>query len=161
MLVAITIPVFTAQLEKSREATDEANIRSIYAQLSADVISENTSASATDCPTAASYSVAKSGSVVTGTATYTMTQSENGTANGGDITVGGVKITSANFKTGTCTIVIKDNGDAPSITIGVSVKTVESWECGRTHPTGPAYRLINFLEHNPNQIQLLPFISIE
>ena len=43
--------------------------------------------------------------------------------------------------------------------LGVSVKTVESWECGRTHPTGPAYRLINFLEHN--QIQLLPFISIE
>ena len=30
--------------------------------------------------------------------------------------------------------------------MGVSKKTVEAWECGRTHPTGPAYRLINILE---------------
>ena len=33
VLVAIAIPVFTAQLEKSREATDVANIRSAYAGL--------------------------------------------------------------------------------------------------------------------------------
>jgi len=32
VLVAIAIPVFTAQLEKSREATDAANIRSAYAE---------------------------------------------------------------------------------------------------------------------------------
>ncbi len=31
VLVAIAIPVFTSQLEKSREATDLANIRSAYA----------------------------------------------------------------------------------------------------------------------------------
>lgn len=43
--------------------------------------------------------------------------------------------------------------------LGVSVKTVESWECGRTHPTGPSYRLMSFLAHN--QIQMLPFISVE
>jgi type IV pilus assembly protein PilA len=42
VLVAISIPIFTSQLEKSREATDEANIRSIYAQLSADVLTETT-----------------------------------------------------------------------------------------------------------------------
>lgn len=30
--------------------------------------------------------------------------------------------------------------------MGVSKKTVEAWERGRTHPTGPAYRLINILE---------------
>lgn len=29
--------------------------------------------------------------------------------------------------------------------LGVSVKTVEAWELGRTHPTGPAYRLIQIL----------------
>ena len=29
--------------------------------------------------------------------------------------------------------------------MGVSKKTVEAWECGRTHPTGPAYRLIYML----------------
>jgi len=35
VLVAISIPIFTAQLEKSREATDLANIRSAYAEVSA------------------------------------------------------------------------------------------------------------------------------
>lgn len=30
--------------------------------------------------------------------------------------------------------------------LGVSKKTVEAWELGRTHPTGPAYRLINILD---------------
>ena len=43
--------------------------------------------------------------------------------------------------------------------LGVSVKTVEAWERGRTHPTGPAFRLMSFLAQN--QIQSLPFISIE
>ena len=32
VLTAIAIPVFTAQLEKSREATDLANLRSTYAE---------------------------------------------------------------------------------------------------------------------------------
>ena len=30
--------------------------------------------------------------------------------------------------------------------MGVSKKTVEAWELGRTHPTGPAYRLLDILE---------------
>ena len=29
--------------------------------------------------------------------------------------------------------------------MGVSKKTVEAWELGRTHPTGPAYRLLYIL----------------
>ena len=33
VLVAIAIPVFTTQLEKSREATDMANVRSAYANI--------------------------------------------------------------------------------------------------------------------------------
>lgn len=33
VLVAVAIPVFSAQLEKSREATDVANIRSAYAEV--------------------------------------------------------------------------------------------------------------------------------
>ena len=32
MLVAISIPIFTSQLEKSRQATDAANIRAAYAE---------------------------------------------------------------------------------------------------------------------------------
>ncbi len=43
--------------------------------------------------------------------------------------------------------------------LGVSVKTVEAWERGRTRPTGPAYRMMSFLAHD--KIQLLPFVSIE
>lgn len=42
--------------------------------------------------------------------------------------------------------------------LGVSVKTVEAWERGRTHPTGPAFRLITLLAHN--QTQSLPFITV-
>lgn len=33
VLVAIAIPIFTAQLEKSREATDAANLRAAYAEV--------------------------------------------------------------------------------------------------------------------------------
>lgn len=34
VLVAISIPIFSGELEKAREATDEANIRAAYAELS-------------------------------------------------------------------------------------------------------------------------------
>lgn len=40
VLVAIAIPIFTSQLEKAREATDAANIRAAYAELSADALTE-------------------------------------------------------------------------------------------------------------------------
>ena len=35
VLVAISIPIFTTQLEKSRESTDAANLRAAYAEQSA------------------------------------------------------------------------------------------------------------------------------
>ena len=38
VLVAISIPIFSSQLEKAREATDAANIRSQYAEVMADAI---------------------------------------------------------------------------------------------------------------------------
>ena len=38
VLVAIAIPVFTSQLEKSRESTDAANIRAAYAEIMAEAI---------------------------------------------------------------------------------------------------------------------------
>ena len=38
VLVAIAIPVFTTQLEKSREATDLSNVRSAYAEIMADYL---------------------------------------------------------------------------------------------------------------------------
>lgn len=42
VLVAIAIPIFTAQLEKSREATDAANIRAAYAEVVAAKVSGET-----------------------------------------------------------------------------------------------------------------------
>ena len=43
--------------------------------------------------------------------------------------------------------------------LGVSVKTVEAWECGRTHPTGPACRLISLV--SGGHISSLPFMRRE
>ena len=40
VLVAIAIPVFTAQLEKAREATDLANVRSAYAEMMASYLTD-------------------------------------------------------------------------------------------------------------------------
>ena len=39
VLVAISIPVFSAQLEKSREAVDAANLRAAYAEIMTSVVS--------------------------------------------------------------------------------------------------------------------------
>lgn len=47
VLVAISIPIFTAQLEKSRDAVTVANLRSAYAEASALMLTEPDSKSAT------------------------------------------------------------------------------------------------------------------
>ena len=47
VLVAIAIPIFTTQLEKSREATDLANVRSAYGQLVSQYLTDNNAATAT------------------------------------------------------------------------------------------------------------------
>ena len=41
VLVAISIPIFSSQIEKSKEASDAANIRSKYAEMLSEVISGN------------------------------------------------------------------------------------------------------------------------
>ncbi|MBR0409662.1 MAG: prepilin-type N-terminal cleavage/methylation domain-containing protein [Eubacterium sp.] len=45
VLVAIAIPVFTSQLEKSRESTDLANVRSAYAEIVAGYLQDDNAAS--------------------------------------------------------------------------------------------------------------------
>lgn len=47
VLVAIAIPMLASQLEKSREATDLANVRSAYAQVSAEAMLGDTTATVT------------------------------------------------------------------------------------------------------------------
>ena len=49
MLVAISIPIFTSQLEKSREATDLANIRDAYAEISTALLTEDMDQSDATC----------------------------------------------------------------------------------------------------------------
>ncbi len=51
ILVAISIPVFTGQLEKAREATDIANVRVAYSEVLSDAITENTSSKVYDAGT--------------------------------------------------------------------------------------------------------------
>lgn len=74
VLVAISIPIFTTQLEKAREATDAANLRSAYAEVSVAVLGG-------DGATAYYKGVAMT---QTQDATFTTT---------GDASVGGVKLT--------------------------------------------------------------------
>lgn len=50
VLVAIAIPVFTTQLEKSREATDIANLRSGYAAAVTEYLAKGQSAQAVTVP---------------------------------------------------------------------------------------------------------------
>lgn len=40
--------------------------------------------------------------------------------------------------------------------MGVAKKTVEAWEAGRTHPTGPVFRLLDIL--NSDEIEEIKFI---
>ena len=48
VLVAISIPVFTSQLETSREATDLSNVRSAYSQVMTAVMTEDKTAKYND-----------------------------------------------------------------------------------------------------------------
>ena len=47
VLIAIAIPIFTSQLEQSREATDKSNLRSAYAEVVATYLTNNSTASVT------------------------------------------------------------------------------------------------------------------
>ncbi len=48
VLVAVAIPVFTAQLERARQAADLANIRSSYAEAVSTALSTNAAATGTE-----------------------------------------------------------------------------------------------------------------
>ena len=63
VLVAIAIPTFTTSLNKARVATDEANIRSGYASVMADVLTTQFEAEEKDKTDTVTYKLNKDGSV--------------------------------------------------------------------------------------------------
>ena len=94
VLVAIAIPVFTNQLEKAREATDEANIRSAYAEVMACALT------GTDDKTN-NVTVANNEGVRTWTKTVAATQKQEGWQSLGakpsktTVTIGGKEVTAS------------------------------------------------------------------
>ena len=116
VLVAISIPIFTSQLEKAREAVDEANLRSLYAETVAAVLSEDTSAK-TEIKDG-TLTVTVTDGVCTGVATLKLTQQTTGLASGAtSVNIGGVDVPSDKWaKGGTLTITVK--GDGTPTTIG-------------------------------------------
>ena len=121
VLVAIAIPIFTSQLEKSREATDAANIRAAYAEIMAEAI---TGEPITEAKDYGIYTISKT----TGTegslaysATVTLKQQQNGWQNTSVEYIGGVDITSALAEVGAgkvVTITYTQGTDAPVFAVG-------------------------------------------
>lgn len=116
VLVAISIPIFTSQLEKSREAADAANIRAAYAEMmSAAVSGEECNVTADDN---ASYSITTSGTEgsFVYTATIPLEQKQAGWQNTTIDNIGGVKVPAA-VASGTCTVTYTQETDKLEITI--------------------------------------------
>ena len=123
VLVAIAIPVFTNQLEKSREATDEANIRSLYAETVAAVLGcdRNASTSLAGAELKVAEGTGDMAGVYEGKATIKLTHQKpklEGKDDNDEINIGGVKLKSSDFlKDGYAHIYVNSAGDAPKIFI--------------------------------------------
>lgn len=127
VLVAIAIPVFTNQLEKSREATDEANIRSLYAEtvaavLGCDPLPNDILEHGTSLKDAELKCVKGDDGVWTGTGTILMSHQKDGfegKKSGDYINIGGVSLAVSETtpaKGATVTIIVKSDGSIPTIT---------------------------------------------
>lgn len=110
VLVAISIPIFTSQLEKAREATDLANIRSAYAECSAAVLT-----GASDTANSVTYTDADGATPASASKDVKLTQKQTKwqTADAATNEIAGKKI-----------------GDLPdSGTVTVTVKGDGTWTC--------------------------------
>lgn len=95
VLVAIAIPLFTNQLEKVREATDLANIRSAYAVASAEQLTNE-----------------DQGTDGVGVATTPAMESEGAFEKGGDVVIGGHDMTKCSVTKGSrVTVKVDANGN--------------------------------------------------
>lgn len=106
VLVAISIPSFISQLEKAREATDLANVRSAYAEISAAALSEDAAPTNTT-----KITFTRTGSenayVYTAVVNLTQKEAERKTANG-DSAVAGIKSTGGPSAGGTATVTVTE-----------------------------------------------------
>lgn len=84
VLVGVAIPVFTAQLEKSREAVDLANIRSAYADCTTAVLTETDTDGAT-------YTAGTAGTPASASKSVTLSQKDTTKWEGDnkDVVIGG------------------------------------------------------------------------
>lgn len=117
VLVAVSIPIFTSQLEKSREAVDEANLRDAYAQITTATLTEETDLSANNTSkiTYSNGTAATGGSAyVPPTATVTATQQVAGWSKAPDI--GGKTLAAADGGPGKWTISVNATTGVPTIT---------------------------------------------
>jgi len=115
VLVAVAIPLFTSQLEKSREATDLSNVRAAYAEVMADAMSNH--------------------STGTYSRTVPLKQKTKDWQTAGDITIGGITHTQGSGDTehwkgipdanGTCKVSYSDGTGA-----------VFDWSGGASTPGG-------------------------
>ncbi len=118
VLVAIAIPVFTSQLEKAREATDAANIRSAYAAVQSAVLLQETQDTMTKMNTAdITYTVSGSeGSLIYKAEVQLKQQQDNWKSGAQDI--GGVALAADTAKKlGTATVQYDQSTNKTTITI--------------------------------------------
>mgnify|MGYP002770603086 CR=1 FL=1 len=105
-MVAISIPIFTSQLEKSREATDLANVRSAYAQISAAALTEDAAPTNT---TDITFEKTGSENAYVYTAKVKLNQKEDGWKTADAATaVAGVTATGSPTANGTATITVEE-----------------------------------------------------
>ena len=113
MLVAISIPIFTSQLEKSKEATDQANIRSAYAEIMSAALTDT---AATHDATLTNITRTGTASPYTWTATVDLKQGQNGWQGPAD-EIGGIDISGMSPTAGgTCTLSITEGAANATIT---------------------------------------------
>ena len=111
VLVAISIPIFTAQLEKSREATDLANIRSAYAEVMAAALTDT---GTTSDPSGDVTREGDDGSYVW-TATVDLKQAQDGWQGSAD-NIGGIDVSGMTpHAGGTATVTYTQETDTAAI----------------------------------------------
>ena len=104
VLVAISIPIFTSQLEKSREAVDLANIRSAYAEVMTSAMTGDTTTGVTESSGTYSQDVI-------------LTQKKAGwTGDNANAEIGGVNVPAISANTTKVTVSLAKDGTIPTLT---------------------------------------------